>query len=61
MDGNFLAFCHHQSTKMIEYAQECTNPLLKDQFLKMSAYWLKVISAPRKDANAITPAPTRAA
>jgi hypothetical protein len=41
MERNFLAFCHRQSAKMIEYAEDCTDPALKDEFLKMSAYWLK--------------------
>jgi hypothetical protein len=43
MESNFLAFCYRQSTKMIEYAADCTDPVLKGEFLKMSAYWLKLV------------------
>ena len=45
MHGDFPDFCHHQSTKMIEYAKNCIDPVLKDELLKMSAYWLKITSA----------------
>jgi hypothetical protein len=45
MQGDFPDFCHRQSTKMIEYAKSCIDPVLKDQFLQMSAYWLKITSA----------------
>ena len=29
---------------MIKYAEDCTDPVLKDKFLQMSAYWLKAPS-----------------
>jgi hypothetical protein len=48
MRGDFPDFCHHQSTKMIKYAEGCTDPVLKDEFLKMSAYWLKSTSTPSR-------------
>ncbi len=51
MQGDFAAFCHRQSTKMVEYAGNCTDPALKDQFLQMSAYWLKIVSAPSGSAE----------
>lgn len=41
MQRDFLAFCHRQSTKLVEYADDCTDPVLKDELLKMAAYWLK--------------------
>jgi len=47
MQGDFPDFCHHQSTKMIEYAEGCTDPVLKDEFLRMSAYWLKITHRPQ--------------
>jgi hypothetical protein len=53
MERNVLAFCHHQSNKMIEYAEHCDDPVLKDKFLQMSAYWLKA-SAPNRDAEQST-------
>jgi hypothetical protein len=34
MEPNFLAFCHRQSTKMIEYAEDCTDPVLKTNFFE---------------------------
>lgn len=48
MQGDFPDFCKHQSSKMIEYADGCTDPVAKDKLLKMSAYWLKLISAPKQ-------------
>jgi hypothetical protein len=48
MQGDFPDFCHHQSSKMIKYAEGCTDPVLKDKFLKMSAYWLKSTSRPSR-------------
>ena len=47
MQGDFPDFCRHQSTKMIKYAEGCTDPVMKDEFLQMSAYWLKLTSPPR--------------
>jgi hypothetical protein len=47
MYRDFPDFCHRQSTKMIEYAKSCIDPVLKDEFLKMSAYWLKSTSRPQ--------------
>ncbi|MFZ0528576.1 MAG: hypothetical protein WAM40_23470 [Xanthobacteraceae bacterium] len=26
---------------MVEYADDCTDPVLKEELLKMAAYWLK--------------------
>jgi hypothetical protein len=46
MQSDFPDFCHHQSTKMIQYAEGCKDPVLKDELLKMSASWLKLTSAP---------------
>jgi hypothetical protein len=46
MQGDLSAFCHRQSTKMIEYAEGCTDPVLKDKLLRMSAYWLKLLTSP---------------
>jgi hypothetical protein len=51
MQGDFPDFCHRQSAKMIEYAKSCIDPVLKDKFLKMSAYWLKSTSTPSKAAK----------
>jgi hypothetical protein len=48
MQGDFPAFCHRQSTKMMDYAEVCTDPALKAEFLEMSAFWLRRISAPTK-------------
>jgi len=48
MQGDFPDFCHRQSVKMIEYAKSCIDPVLKDEFLKMSAYWLKSTSRPSR-------------
>jgi hypothetical protein len=39
MQDDFPDFCHHQSNKMIKYADGCTDLVLKDEFLQMSAYW----------------------
>ena len=47
MELNFPAFCHRQSTKMLDYAEDCTDPVLKNKFLKMSAYWLKELAPNR--------------
>ena len=44
MRHDFPDFCHHQSAKMIDYANDCTDPVLKDEFLQMSAYWLRITS-----------------
>ena len=55
MERNFLAFCQRQSTKMIEYAVNCTDPALKDEFLKMSAYWLKASKVKNKSDEAAAP------
>ena len=46
MQGDFPDFCHRQSHKMDKYAEGCTDPVLKDEFLKMSAYWLKSTLTP---------------
>jgi hypothetical protein len=48
MQRDFPDFCHYQSAKMIKYAEGCTDPVLKDEFLKMSAYWLKITSTPSR-------------
>jgi hypothetical protein len=53
MARDVLAFCHHQANKMIEYAEQCGDPVLKDKFLQMSAYWLNA-SAPSRDAEQST-------
>jgi hypothetical protein len=42
MQGDLPAFYHRQSAKMIEYAEGCIDPVLKDEFLLMSAYWLEL-------------------
>lgn len=49
MEHNVLAFCRRQSAKMIEYAEDCADPILKGQFFEMSDYWLSLIPAPNKD------------
>ena len=54
MQSDFPDFCHHQSTKMIKYAEGCTDPVLKDEFLKMSAYWLKSTSTTSKATKQTT-------
>jgi hypothetical protein len=59
MEGDFLAFCHRQSTKMIEYAKDCADPVLKDEFLKMSASWLE--ASARSKGTIVKAAPDEAA
>jgi len=44
MQSDFPAFCYHQSAKMTEYARNCTDLVLKDELLQMSASWLKILS-----------------
>ena len=46
MHRDFPAFCHYQSAKMTDYAAGCADQVLKDEFLQMSAYWLKITSVP---------------
>lgn len=48
MQGDFPAFCHRQSTKMIKYAEDSADPVLKGKFLQMSASWLKQTSQPNR-------------
>ena len=54
MERSLPAFCHRQSAKMLEFANHCSDPVLKDQFLKMSAYWLKIASAPSERSKQST-------
>jgi len=54
MQGDFSAFCQRQSTKMIEYAEDCIDPVLKDELLRMSAYWLKLTSTPSRATKQYT-------
>ena len=54
MQGDLSAFCHRQSAKMIEYAEGCIDPVLKDKFLQMSAYWLKLTSPPSRPTKQST-------
>jgi hypothetical protein len=51
MQNSFLAFCHRQSAKIAEYAEDCTDPVLKDTLLRMSASWLSMPSAPKRDTE----------
>jgi len=51
MQGDLTAFCHRQSAKMIEYAEGCIDPVLKDEFLQMSAYWLKLIRSTEQSTS----------
>jgi hypothetical protein len=46
MQGDFPTFCQRQYAKMVEYAEVCIDPVLKDELLQMSAYWLKLTSPP---------------
>jgi hypothetical protein len=48
MQGDFPEFCYRQSAKMIEYAEGCIDPVLKEQLLTMSANWLKMTAVPRE-------------
>jgi hypothetical protein len=48
MQADVTAFCHRQSTKMLEYAKDCSDRVREDEFLKMSAFWMKTASAPQK-------------
>lgn len=45
MERDFPAFCHRQSAKMLEFAKDCTDQALEDEFLQMSVTWLKMASA----------------
>jgi|SRR6516165_9129289 len=36
------------SAKMIKYAEDCTDAVLKDELLRMSANWLKLTSTPSR-------------
>jgi|HubBroStandDraft_6_1064221.scaffolds.fasta_scaffold853923_2 hypothetical protein len=40
MEPNLLAFRQRQSAKLNAYAEECTDPALKEQLLQISASWL---------------------
>jgi hypothetical protein len=46
MENSLLAFRQRQSAKLRAYAEESTDPALKEQLLQMSASWL----APIEDA-----------
>lgn len=59
MERNFPAFCHRQSTKMLDYAEHSTDSVLKDKFLQMSASWLKMALAPSSDTEAPSESPSR--
>jgi hypothetical protein len=54
MQGDFPDFCHYQSTKMIEHAEGCTDPVLRDELLRMSANWLKLTSIPTRATKQTT-------
>jgi hypothetical protein len=43
MENNLLTFRQRQSAKLRAYAQETTDPALKEEFLQMSASWLAPI------------------
>jgi hypothetical protein len=43
MENNLLTFRQRQSAKLRAYAQESTDPALKEEFLQMSASWLAPI------------------
>jgi hypothetical protein len=60
MERDVLAFCRRQSAKMIEYAEDCADPKLKEQFLQMSDYWQSLIPAPSPQAGVTMPPPTSA-
>ena len=54
MERDVLAFCRRQSAKMIEYAEDCADPGLKEQFLQMSDYWQSLIPAPSPQAKLVS-------
>ena len=56
MERNFLAFCHRQSAKMIEYADDCTDPEQKSKFLQMAASWLKRAAPSRHEQPTVAEA-----
>ena len=58
MERDVLAFCRRQFAKMIEYAEDCADPGLKEQFLQMSDYWQSLIPAPSPQASVTMPPPT---
>jgi hypothetical protein len=43
MENNLLTFRQRQSAKLRAYAEESTDPALKDELLQMSASWLAPI------------------
>jgi hypothetical protein len=59
MENNLLAFRQRQSAKLRAYAEESTDPALKEQLLQMSASWLAPIedTAQSKIEKASTTSP----
>jgi hypothetical protein len=43
METDLHTFRQRQSAKLREYAEESTDPVLKEQLLQMSASWLEPI------------------
>jgi hypothetical protein len=43
MDDTLSAFRERQSAKLRAYAEECSDPELKEKLLQMSASWLAAI------------------
>jgi hypothetical protein len=57
MENNLLAFRQRQSAKLRAYAEESTDPALKEQLLKMSASWLAPIEDTAQSAiESVNPA-----